>query len=582
MRGVGGIEDWYICVEGRQHGPLTQREMLHLVALGRLKPAMLVWRPGFSSWVEASEVEGLYRPPPLPDTRRAANGSAHALEAASAEVGSTAAKPAEQVAGQDEELFDTALFEPAADMAGVIEDTAPDPELAEAGEAVSPAPAESPRSARGQHEQQETSGRKQRARDAVRAEAAREPAHADASSRPEAAARAAGDVAPPVAEQGEGANGALRLEAPEAKPPGEEEQELAAIARLLAEAEKDTEPLPPEEDEITLQVPADAEGRGARPVRPRARSYLRRHWQGDLSLVRSFWLNSATVLAALVLLLAYADRLTLRDATLGPALALISLALFAPVMVWMSVGLWRSAARTRSWSNLHFWPRLAQGWVIAVCLAYALVSYSVASAKLDLSRIAVLTQLGAPAESGVPGGSAPLDALAGLVTELAGSLTHLPFAALRAPVQSRPEDAGAPVVGRAPQEAAPTPVRAPEAGQAPDGTVAQTGSVQPIELARYVKPPHAAEEIISLRNSSQHPLRDISFVVAYKSERDEIIYFRTLRMRGPIAPGREATQAFAMPEGLREYAYAGDAGDGDPDKRYRVEISAIDYQIASN
>lgn len=57
---------WYIFEDGKTHGPVTARELLYLVEMERLDPDALVWRPGFSEWKPAHEVEGIYKPPPLP------------------------------------------------------------------------------------------------------------------------------------------------------------------------------------------------------------------------------------------------------------------------------------------------------------------------------------------------------------------------------------------------------------------------------------------------------------------------------------------------------------------------------------
>lgn len=44
---------WYIAREGKQYGPLSDAEMGLFMRGGHLKPADLVWRPGFSDWLPA-------------------------------------------------------------------------------------------------------------------------------------------------------------------------------------------------------------------------------------------------------------------------------------------------------------------------------------------------------------------------------------------------------------------------------------------------------------------------------------------------------------------------------------------------
>jgi hypothetical protein len=64
---VGQSDIWYVYEEGKQFGPLSEREVIYLVAYGRVQPTSLVWRPGFATWSRAQDVEGLYKPPPVPD-----------------------------------------------------------------------------------------------------------------------------------------------------------------------------------------------------------------------------------------------------------------------------------------------------------------------------------------------------------------------------------------------------------------------------------------------------------------------------------------------------------------------------------
>jgi hypothetical protein len=47
---------WYLARDGKQHGPLSDLEMMKLVELGHLRATDLVWRPGFSDWRPAPTV----------------------------------------------------------------------------------------------------------------------------------------------------------------------------------------------------------------------------------------------------------------------------------------------------------------------------------------------------------------------------------------------------------------------------------------------------------------------------------------------------------------------------------------------
>lgn len=56
---------WYIGHEGASRGPFEEARIREMIAAGELGPSDLVWRPGASGWMEAGQVEGLFRPPPL-------------------------------------------------------------------------------------------------------------------------------------------------------------------------------------------------------------------------------------------------------------------------------------------------------------------------------------------------------------------------------------------------------------------------------------------------------------------------------------------------------------------------------------
>lgn len=56
MSGQGSPSQWYVARDGQQHGPLSDAEMRLFVQGGHLKPADLIWRPGFPDWKPATEV----------------------------------------------------------------------------------------------------------------------------------------------------------------------------------------------------------------------------------------------------------------------------------------------------------------------------------------------------------------------------------------------------------------------------------------------------------------------------------------------------------------------------------------------
>ena len=50
---------WYVGVEGRSVGPLTQTGLEGLCARGQLRKSSLVWRDGFTAWIPAEAVHEL-------------------------------------------------------------------------------------------------------------------------------------------------------------------------------------------------------------------------------------------------------------------------------------------------------------------------------------------------------------------------------------------------------------------------------------------------------------------------------------------------------------------------------------------
>jgi GYF domain 2 len=60
---------WYVARDGRQHGPISDVEMRKLVELGHLRPADLIWRPGFADWRPAQAVFAAAPPAPTPSPK---------------------------------------------------------------------------------------------------------------------------------------------------------------------------------------------------------------------------------------------------------------------------------------------------------------------------------------------------------------------------------------------------------------------------------------------------------------------------------------------------------------------------------
>ncbi len=63
---------WYVAVDGEKRGPISSQDLRKLVKIKRLKPTDLLWKEGFSDWVEAGTVQGLFTasPPPRQEPAR--------------------------------------------------------------------------------------------------------------------------------------------------------------------------------------------------------------------------------------------------------------------------------------------------------------------------------------------------------------------------------------------------------------------------------------------------------------------------------------------------------------------------------
>jgi hypothetical protein len=119
---------------------------------------------------------------------------------------------------------------------------------------------------------------------------------------------------------------------------------------------------------------------------PKSNSYVARHWRGELSLSRSWWINGALLFgigvnAAAVI----AITLTLLVLRGTPALAVIlalgELFLQVTALVWTIVGIWRAASR---YSGRKLWAVWAKA---GVCLGMV---YSILVIVSELSAFAKL------------------------------------------------------------------------------------------------------------------------------------------------------------------------------------------------
>jgi hypothetical protein len=104
-------------------------------------------------------------------------------------------------------------------------------------------------------------------------------------------------------------------------------------------------------------------------------SYIARHWRGELSLPKSYWING--VIIGIVCRIVFTALLTVLviGASSTPALALVFVVVVianVAVVVWQIVGVWRSAG---NYTGSKVWTILAR--IAAVVAALYLLAVEV-------------------------------------------------------------------------------------------------------------------------------------------------------------------------------------------------------------
>ena len=95
---------------------------------------------------------------------------------------------------------------------------------------------------------------------------------------------------------------------------------------------------------------------------PQRRSYVVRHWRGELSLPLSYWINAMLVgiVAAAIGRGVGEVSAELRDPRLDLAIGLALMLVGLVLPVWQIVGVWRSAGRHRARGGSRFWAIAAR------------------------------------------------------------------------------------------------------------------------------------------------------------------------------------------------------------------------------
>jgi hypothetical protein len=122
-------------------------------------------------------------------------------------------------------------------------------------------------------------------------------------------------------------------------------------------------------------VPEDAHEGGTTPKPvPFRRSYIRRHWQGELPLGQTYWVN--TVLLSFLLQVPwyglyenYLDTWITASPRIVGAFVVIYWVLLLVITIWQYVGLWRSARSHIAKTKRSFWARTTQIIVVIGVIA---------------------------------------------------------------------------------------------------------------------------------------------------------------------------------------------------------------------
>jgi hypothetical protein len=121
-------------------------------------------------------------------------------------------------------------------------------------------------------------------------------------------------------------------------------------------------------------------------------NYIRRHWRGEFSLARSFWVNFV-LLDFLIQLLGNwspAGIINVHPKTAALAFLVLVLVWFLVICPWQFVGIWRAGRRHLAETGKHFWARSAQLSVILALLIVGIGLYSRWPGYKDLFKMVFL------------------------------------------------------------------------------------------------------------------------------------------------------------------------------------------------
>jgi len=96
------------------------------------------------------------------------------------------------------------------------------------------------------------------------------------------------------------------------------------------------------------------------------RGYFSRHWHGELSLAKSYWVNFWLLSIVLTLFLVFWMTLSINESPIfySRSTLIIVAAIYLVIYPWQVIGLWRSATNTTEKTGKTFWPRIVKFLVI--------------------------------------------------------------------------------------------------------------------------------------------------------------------------------------------------------------------------
>ncbi len=119
-------------------------------------------------------------------------------------------------------------------------------------------------------------------------------------------------------------------------------------------------------------------------------SYFREHWQGELSLTTSFWINFVLIYGVLnIQLFQFAVDIDYTSDSIYSYLFVILLWIFTVISgLWVLVGLWRSARNHIKRYNVNFWANVVRVMVAFGCYNLATTTINTAIPQVvEFSKI---------------------------------------------------------------------------------------------------------------------------------------------------------------------------------------------------